>query len=228
MSAYGNIKRTNCSIRLTPTIWSSDVPATSGHISVHHFTLPTARALPGFLEYLGAIFAKEVTNGMTYPQEDDMGQEKFEDYFFSADVFVGIVGSLPRTGSEQPSLEIEEERAGRTWSDCIAGYYYIKPNYPGRSSHICNAGFVVPPQHRGKGHGKLLARSYLHYAPRLGYQASVFNLVYVNNAASVKLWEGLGFTKAGRIPRAGRLRTKDGEGEEYIDAWVFYKSFLET
>jgi len=219
---------------LTPTIWNSQSfrdSDTSGHISVHHFTLATARALPGLLEYLGAIFAKEVADGMTYPQEEDMGQDKFEAYFFSADVFVGIVGSLPRTiisGSEQSNLEIEQERAGRTWDDCIAGYYYIKPNYPGRSSHICNAGFVVPPQHRGKGHGKLLAQSYLHYAPRLGYQASVFNLVYVNNAASIKLWESLGFTKAGRIPRAGRLRTKDGKGEEYIDAWVFYKSFLET
>ena len=90
----------------------------------------------------------------------------------------------------------------------------------------------------------MLARSYLHYAPRLGYEASVFNLVYVNNIASVKygygmtsmlcsytnhiicrLWEGLGFTKAGRIPRAGRLRTADGTGEEYVDAWVFYKRF---
>lgn len=89
-----------------------------------------------------------------------------------------------------------------------------------------------------------LARSYLHYAPRLGYQASVFNLVYVNNLASVRyvsiplmlyllsiieisprIWENLGFTKAGRIPRAGRLKRKDGQGEEYVDAWVFYKSF---
>ena len=41
----------------------------------------------------------------------------------------------------------------------------------------------------------------------------------------VRLWEALGFTKAGRIPRAGRLRTADGEGEEYVDAWVFYKQF---
>ena len=92
-----------------------------------------------------------------------------------------------------------------------------------------------------------LARSYLHYAPRLGYQASVFNLVYVNNLASVRcvdsvvvhkslfsfasscfrIWENLGFTKAGRIPRAGRLKRKEGQGEEYVDAWVFYKSFLE-
>ena len=132
MSAYGDIKRsTNSSIYLTPTIWNSQSirdSDTIGHISVHHFTLTKARALPGLLEYLGAIFAKEVADGMTYPQEEDMGQEKFESYFFSADVFVGIVGSLPRTiisGSEQPNLEIEEERAGRTWDDCIAGYYYV-------------------------------------------------------------------------------------------------------
>lgn len=170
MSAYGDIKRTNSSIRLTPTIWNSqsyrvsDSPAISGNISVHHFTLTTARALPGLLEYLGAIFAKEVADGMTYPQEEDMEQDKFEAYFFSADVFVGIVSSLPRTiisGSGQPNLEIEEERTGRTWNECIAGYYYvsihftsallvlykdydlitisnvkIKPNYPGRSSHV--------------------------------------------------------------------------------------------
>ena len=91
----------------------------------------------------------------------------------------------------------------------------------------------------------MLARSFLHYAPRLGYEASVFNLVYVNNAASVRcvaclhsslctplidhrvcrLWEKLGFEKAGRIPRAGRLRTADGTGEEFVDAWVFYRRF---
>ena len=41
----------------------------------------------------------------------------------------------------------------------------------------------------------------------------------------LRLWEGLDFTKAGRIPRAGRLRKADGSGEEYVDAWVFYKKF---
>lgn len=44
----------------------------------------------------------------------------------------------------------------------------------------------MPPKHRGRGFGTALAKSYLYYAPRLGYQASVFNLVYVNNIASVK------------------------------------------
>ena len=41
----------------------------------------------------------------------------------------------------------------------------------------------------------------------------------------LRLWEGLDFTKAGRIPRAGRLRKADGSGEEFVDAWVFYKKF---
>lgn len=43
--------------------------------------------------------------------------------------------------------------------------------------------------------------------------------------ASIRIWENLRFTKAGRIPRAGRLKRKDGQGEEYVDALVFYKSF---
>jgi hypothetical protein len=32
-----------------------------------------------------------------------------------------------------------------------------------------------------------MAKSYIHYAPKLGYQASVFNLVFVDNFASIKL-----------------------------------------
>ena len=36
------------------------------------------------------------------------------------------------------------------------------------------------------------------------------------------------FTKAGRIPRAGRLNKADGSGEEYVDALVFYKKFDEV
>ena len=42
-----------------------------------------------------------------------------------------------------------------------------------------------------------------------------------------RLWERLNFTKAGLIPRAGRLKRKDGQGEEYVDAFVFYKSFVD-
>ncbi|TFK44892.1 hypothetical protein BDQ12DRAFT_730900 [Crucibulum laeve] len=228
MSAYGVIKRANNDNPLPPTLWPGSKLGT--YVAVHHLTLPTAKKLDGLLEYLNIIFAKEVEEGRTYPQEGEMSQDTFEAYFFAADVFIGIIRQPKHEDITKGTVEItiEKARAGRPWEHCVAGYYYIKPNYPGRSSHICNAGFVVPPIHRGTGYGSVLAESYVHYAPKLGYQASVFNLVYVNNTASIKLWEKLDFIKAGKIPRAGRLRRKDGEGEEYVDAWVFYKSFIES
>lgn len=101
-----------------------------------------------------------------------------------------------------------------------------QPNYPGRSSHLCNGGFVVPSVHRGLRVGSTLGRSYLHFAPLCGYRGSVFNLVYVSNEASVRIWDGLGFQRAGLIPGAGKLKRKDGEGEEFVDAIVFFKSFV--
>lgn len=55
----------------------------------------------------------------------------------------------------------------------------------------------------------------------------MFNLVYVNNLASSKIWDRLGFKRVGLIPNAGRLRKADGTGEEYVDAAVYYKSFVD-
>ena len=43
-----------------------------------------------------------------------------------------------------------------------------QPNYPGRSSHICNGGFVVPSRWRGMKIGVNLGRAFLYYAPKLG------------------------------------------------------------
>lgn len=111
------------------------------------------------------------------------------------------------------------------WEAQVAFTYYIKPNYPGRSSHLCNSGFVVPERQRGLGLGSIAGRSFLFYGPRAGYRGSVFNLVYSSNAASVRIWENLGFQVIGTIPEAGRLKMEDGEGEEYADAQVVYGDF---
>lgn len=100
----------------------------------------------------------------------------------------------------------------------------------------CNAGFLVPPIQRGKKIGGALAESFLIYAPRLGYKSSVFNLVFksefyslysltADNAASLRMWDKLGFTRAGLIPNAGRLKTGPNGEEEYVDAVVVYKCF---
>ncbi|KAF9819566.1 hypothetical protein IEO21_02030 [Rhodonia placenta] len=226
MSAYGAIQRTASSEPLASTIWHLKDKGHGEHdsVTIHHLTLSRARSLPGLVEYLHAVFADELARGLTYPQEilpgETYTQETFEAYYFAADVLVAVQGESENTLSfkhpegQAVSYGIDAERNGRRWEACVAGCYYVKPNYPGRSSHICNAGFLVPVSQRAKGVGAALARSFLHYAPRLGYEASVFNLVFVNNTASVRLWESLNFTKAGLIPRAGRLKKADGSPDE--------------
>jgi hypothetical protein len=42
-----------------------------------------------------------------------------------------------------------------------------------------------------------------------------------------RIWDSLGFTRAGLIPRAGRLRRADGNGEEWVDSIIYYRSFVE-
>ncbi|KIK96702.1 hypothetical protein PAXRUDRAFT_825681 [Paxillus rubicundulus Ve08.2h10] len=231
MSAYGSISRPSRASYLPSTAWQSPRDA-HAFVTLHHIDQSAINLHPGLFDYLHSTFADEVDKGLTYPQEDVRDPNTFGAYFFGADVFVAISSSGDITTKtelegdiKEVEMNLEGARGGRSWEECVTGFYYVKPNYPGRSSHICNAGFVVPPSQRGGGYGRVLARSYLHYAPSLGYTASVFNLVYVNNVASVRLWEKLNFIKAGLIPKAGRLKRKDGPGEEYVDAWVFYKSF---
>lgn len=52
----------------------------------------------------------------------------------------------------------------------------------------------------------------------------MFNLVYVSNTASLRIWDSLGFERAGLIPNAGRLKSKEKGGQdEYTDAVVYFK-----
>ncbi|KAI0042636.1 hypothetical protein FA95DRAFT_1564137 [Auriscalpium vulgare] len=243
MSAYGAISLPNRPTEpLASTLWKLP-PSAPGkpaspftHLSLHHFTLARALDTPGLVDYTHSVFAAEVAKGTTYPQEDvpsdPYSRDAFTSYFWAADVLVAIgTSAAGQDGGEDTGVEVKasvaDVRQERAWVECLVGFYYVKPNYPGRSSHICNAGFVIPPPHRRFGYGKTLGKSYLHYAPRLGFKASVFNLVYTSNVASMRIWDSLGFTRAGLIPRAGRLRRADGEGEEWVDAVVYYRSFLE-
>ncbi|GAA5914392.1 hypothetical protein JCM6882_008220 [Rhodosporidiobolus microsporus] len=182
----------------------------------------------GLVEYLAGVFGDVVDEGKTYPQMSRLSTEEFSAYFFAADCFIGLLdvatpemGDISAGVDREEGYSLESVRAGRDWKECVLGMYYVKPNYPGRSSHLCNGGFVVPSHHRGLRVGHTLGRSYLHFAPLLGYRGSVFNLVYVSNVASVKIWDSLGFKRAGLIPGAGKL---EGE-EEHVDAIVFHYDF---
>jgi GNAT superfamily N-acetyltransferase len=84
------------------------------------------------------------------------------------------------------------------------------------SSHerqICNAGFIVPPAQRGKKIGGALAKSFLEYAPRLGYRASVFNLVYKSESRISCAVPISPFFVRGTLEAEGRGDRRGGGGE---------------
>jgi len=161
------------------------------------------------LAYLSDQFNKELEMGDTYPIIDAMSMDKFSSYWFQN------FGAVMLMGHIESADEVVE---GKNWATECLGSYYIKPNYPGRSSHICNAGFLVTSAARNKGVGRLMGENYLEWAPRLGYTYSVFNLVYENNVASCRIWDALGFKRIGRIKGAGNLKSYPGQ---LIDAIIY-------
>ncbi|RKU43288.1 hypothetical protein DL546_006580 [Coniochaeta pulveracea] len=191
-------------------------------ITLRHVTLrdrqTTATVIPfasreqvpeGLLRYLSDQFNKEIEGGDTYPMLEGMPFEQFANYWFQNFAGIMLLGNISTAG------EVVE---GKDWSKECLGTFYIKPNYPGRSSHICNAGFIVTDAARNRGVGRLMGESYLDWAPKLGYVYSVFNLVYETNVASCKIWDALGFKRIGRVKGAGNLKSYPGR---LIDAIIY-------
>ena len=97
--------------------------------------------------------------------------------------------------------------------------FACQPNYPGVASHYCNGGFLTVPSIRRQGLGSVMGRAYLRLAKDIGYRASMFNLVFVVNEASVALWRRLGFRELAVLPGVGNLK-----GHGYTDAIQFFHS----
>ncbi|KXX77108.1 Protein SPT10 [Madurella mycetomatis] len=161
------------------------------------------------LRYLSDQFNKEIEGGDTYPMLDPMPFDKFASYWFQN------FGGIMLLGNLESAADVVE---GKDWSKECLGTFYIKPNYPGRSSHICNAGFIVTDASRNRGVGRLMGETYLEWAPKLGYKYSVFNLVYETNVASCKIWDALGFKRIGRVKGAGNLKSHP---DRLVDAIIY-------
>ncbi|KAK0712685.1 His(2)-Cys(2) zinc finger-domain-containing protein, partial [Lasiosphaeria miniovina] len=168
------------------------------------------------LRYLNDQFNKEIEGGDTYPMMDPMPFDKFASYWFQN--FAGIM----LLGSIETADDVED---GKDWSKECLGTFYIKPNYPGRSSHVCNAGFIVTDASRNRGVGRLMGETYLEWAPKLGYTYSVFNLVYETNVASCKIWDALGFKRIGRVKGAGNLKSYP---DRLVDAIIYGRDLGEA
>ncbi|KAG0277274.1 hypothetical protein BGZ95_006200 [Linnemannia exigua] len=170
------------------------------------------------LNAMHKVFNTEVERGDTYPQEFILTEEQFLGYFLGGDAFVLIKGDY------KDAREVGAKASAEEWDQDLLGFFYVKPNFP-----ICNGGFMVNPRHRGLGLGGILGKAFLKVVPLIGYKASMFNLVFESNVASIKLWRRLGFKEIGRVPNAGRLRGQGelgGEAKEgYVDAIQFYWDF---
>ncbi|KAM0409314.1 hypothetical protein ACHAPD_011484 [Fusarium lateritium] len=161
------------------------------------------------IAYLCDQINKEIEGGDTYPMMEPFAADKFGSYWFQNFGAIMLLGNVERA---------EDVVEGKDWSRECLGSFYIKPNYPGRSSHVCNAGFLVTDAARNRGVGRLMGEAYLDWAPRLGYTYSVFNLVYETNVASCRIWDALGFKRIGRVKGCGNLRSYPGQ---LIDAIIY-------
>ncbi len=124
------------------------------------------------------------------------------------------------TEAEASHWWVDEHRAVlvATDGDQLLGSYYLTDNKPGLGSHVANAGFIVAPAAAGKGVGRAMGEHCLTAAREHGYLALQFNLVVADNVASIRIWDALGFTRIGRLPKAFRHAEKG-----LIDAFVMYK-----
>ncbi len=100
----------------------------------------------------------------------------------------------------------------------ILGTYYIKTNYDGPGSHVCNCGYMVSSAAQGKGIATAMCRHSQQIARELGYKAMQFNSVVATNTRAVRLWNTLGYETVGRVPKAFHHPT-----EGYVDTLVMYK-----
>lgn len=75
-------------------------------------------------------------------------------------------------GEKNAASKSEEDEPVDVW-----GAFYVKPNFPGRCSHVCNGGFITDPRRRRRGVARLMGHAFLRFARDLGYRASYFNLV---------------------------------------------------
>jgi ribosomal protein S18 acetylase RimI-like enzyme len=103
----------------------------------------------------------------------------------------------------------------------IVGTYYLRANYAGNGSHVCNCGYMTRAGHTGRGIARALCRHSLEYGRAAGYRAMQFNYVVSTNERAVRLWQSMGFEIIGRLPGAFRHPTKG-----FVDSLVMYQSLL--
>lgn len=153
----------NGSPQLPPAILPRQVTLRDRVTAATLIPFSSAQEVPrSLLAYLCDQLNKEIEKGDTYPFINPLSLEEFGTDWFSHFTAVMLLGDVPIVGHVQ-SLEA----IGADWGKICLGSFNIKPNYPGRSSHICNGAFLVTDASRNRGVGRLMGECYLEWAPQM-------------------------------------------------------------
>ena len=133
--------------------------------------LPFASAAavpPRLLAHLADQLNREIELGDTYPMLAPLAVAAFGAYWFQNFGAVMLLGEVDAGDADAAARALAAmEAAGERWERSCLGSFYVKPNYPGRSSHVCNGGFLVTDVARNKGVGRMMGECYLDWAPKL-------------------------------------------------------------
>ena len=89
----------------------------------------------------------------------------------------------------------------------------------GRCGHVANCSYAVKADCRGQKIGRQLVEDSLKRAKEAGFLRLQYNAVVVTNERAIALYEKLGFTCIGRVPKAYRAKTG-----EYRDTYIFNRA----
>ncbi|MBQ7962377.1 MAG: GNAT family N-acetyltransferase [Clostridia bacterium] len=137
------------------------------------------------------IWNEIVEEGIAFPQEDLLNPESGAE-FFASQTYTGVA---------------EDTGTGK-----IYGLYILHPNNIGRCGHICNASYAVRSDSRGLHIGEKLVLDCMEQGRVHGFTVLQFNAVVATNIHARHLYERLGFTQLGTIPKGFRM--KDGNYED--------------
>lgn len=142
--------------------------------------------LPAMIE----IWNEVVEEGIAFPQENYLTETTGRE-FFASQTYCAV------------AIDNESEK--------VYGLYILHPNNEGRCGHISNASYAVKSGSRGLHIGEKLVTDCLIQAKKHNFSLLQFNAVVESNIHARHLYERLGFTPLGIIPKGFRM--KDGHYE---------------
>ncbi|HJZ76650.1 MAG TPA: GNAT family N-acetyltransferase [Vicinamibacterales bacterium] len=135
-----------------------------------------------------------------------------ETYAFARDISAADARAAWTSAPKQVFVAADESTGE------LLGTYYLRPNFEGAASHICNCGYVVSEHARGRGVAAQMCEHSQAEAAARGYRSMQFNLVIATNEGAVHLWKKMGFAIIGTVPEAFR-HPRLG----FVDAHIMYK-----